>query len=223
MSTDSPNQAVSQWNMDWSPPRDLLGLEDYPSDTQIQLEMLLPEESPESPLIYSLIPSQGASNDAGENSQPNVNTGTNDNVEQLPPEINSESINTEVDNETSENENVENHSPVPRQFDNEFLNMTETVMTDFINGQQNKRTMQKTVRDIALVTKFLKLKNEHREINQIPPVELDPLLATFVLTVRKRDGSEYEPTSLRSIISSVDRKLKRMKYGYTVLGKIFVS
>jgi hypothetical protein len=39
------------------------------------------------------------------------------------------------------------------------------------------------------------------------------------LTVRKKDGGEYEPNSLRFIISSVDRKLKRMKYGFTILGE----
>jgi hypothetical protein len=48
---------------------------------------------------------------------------------------------------------------------------------------------------------------------------MDPLLANFVLTVRKKDGGEYEPNSLRFIISSVDRKLKRMKYGFTILGE----
>jgi hypothetical protein len=70
-----------------------------------------------------------------------------------------------------------------------------------------------------MATKFLKLKNETRELHKIEPIELDPLLANFVLTVRKKDGGEYEPNSLRSIISSVDRKLKRMKYGFTILGE----
>lgn len=91
--------------------------------------------------------------------------------------------------------------------------MSEAEMNEFINGQQNKNTLQNTVRDVAMVKKFLKLKNETRELHKIEPTELDPLLANFVLTVRKKDGGEYEPNSLKSIISSVDRKLKRMKYG----------
>ena len=47
-----------------------------------------------------------------------------------------------------------------------------------------------------------------RELNEIPPNELEFLLSDFVLSVRKRDGREFVPTSIRSIISSVDRRLK---------------
>lgn len=45
------------------------------------------------------------------------------------------------------------------------------------------------------------------------------MLANFLLTVHKKDNGEYEPNSLRSIISCVDGKLKRMKYGFTILGE----
>ena len=40
----------------------------------------------------------------------------------------------------------------------EFFRMSESEMHEFINGQQNKNTLQKTVRDVAIVTQFLKLK-----------------------------------------------------------------
>ena len=43
------------------------------------------------------------------------------------------------------------------------------------------------------------------------------ILAKFVLSVRKSDGHEYEPSSLRSITGNIDRKLGRQKYGHTVL------
>lgn len=59
-----------------------------------------------------------------------------------------------------------------------------------------------------MITKFLSLKNESRDIHQISPSELDAILANFILTVRKKDGGDFEPSTLRSIISSVDRKLK---------------
>jgi hypothetical protein len=93
-----------------------------------------------------------------------------------------------------------------------FFRISGSEMLELINGQQNKNTLQKTIRDVALVTKLLKLKTETRELHKIEPTELDPLLANFVLTVRKKDGGEYEPNSLSSIISRVDRKLKKMKY-----------
>jgi hypothetical protein len=39
-------------------------------------------------------------------------------------------------------------------------------------------TLQKTVRDVAMATKFLKLKNETRELHKIEPTELDPLISS---------------------------------------------
>ncbi|CAC5425268.1 unnamed protein product [Mytilus coruscus] len=119
--------------------------------------------------------------------------------------------------EDSHSENLENASVNPH-FDAQYMDMTEHDIEQFIDGQQNKNTLTKTVRDIALLNKFLKAKNENRELQTIPPVELDPLLANYLLTLRKKDGGEYEPSTLRSIVSSIDRKLKRHKYGHSIAG-----
>lgn len=81
-----------------------------------------------------------------------------------------------------------------------MFRMSESELQEFINGQQNKNTLQKTVRDVAMVTKFVKLKNETRELHAIEPTELDTLLANLVLTVRRKGGGEYERNSLRSIV-----------------------
>ena len=77
--------------------------------------------------------------------------------------------------------------------------MNQDDIQQYIDGQQNKNTMKKTAREIAQVTKFLKLKNEHKELHQIHSNELDPLLAT---NNQKKDGSEFEPSALRSIVSA---------------------
>lgn len=105
-------------------------------------------------------------------------------------------------------------------YNPDFLDMTENDINEFINGQQNKNTLKKTIVEVSMFTKFLNdVKNENRELHCIPPKELDPLLANFILSKRKKDGSEYEPSSLRGIIGSIDRKLKRMKYGVSILGE----
>ena len=38
-----------------------------------------------------------------------------------------------------------------------------------------------------------------------------------MLSVRKTDGHEYEPSFLPSIISSIDKKLGRQKYGHKII------
>ena len=66
--------------------------------------------------------------------------------------------------------------------------------------------------------KFHESKGKHHDIFQIPYDELDPLLANFILSVRKPDGSDYKPSSLRNMMSSLDRKLKRHQYQHTIMG-----
>ena len=72
--------------------------------------------------------------------------------------------------------------------------------------------------DIRLFKTFLKShKNEARNIENIPPHELNPLVCEFLLGVTKKDGSEYEPTSLRAFLSSIDRHLRHMNYKHSLI------
>ena len=41
----------------------------------------------------------------------------------------------------------------------------------------------------------------------IPPSELSDYISGFLLAVRRKDGSQYEPTTLRSFLSSINRHL----------------
>lgn len=65
---------------------------------------------------------------------------------------------------------------------------------------------------------FLNEKEENREIQNIPPEELNELLSQFVYSVRKSDGTEYEPSSIRGMICSFYRVLKRHDYGFEICG-----
>lgn len=96
------------------------------------------------------------------------------------------------------------------------VNMTKEDVDNFIEGQENMNTRRKTVMDTQRFEVFLRSKGELREINKIPTDELDTQVANFVLSVRRNDGTEYEPTTLRSIVGSIDRKLKRMRYQHSI-------
>ena len=91
-------------------------------------------------------------------------------------------------------------------------------MKIFINDKKNKNTLRKALGDTQKIMKFPKQNGESRDIFHIPHDELDPLFAIFILSIRKADGSEYKPTSLRSMISSMDRKLKRHQYPCAIMG-----
>ena len=47
--------------------------------------------------------------------------------------------------------------------------------------------------------------------------ELDEVLCAFIVSVKKKDGGEYEPTTLRSFISSFDRYLRKKGYSTTII------
>mgnify|MGYP001794154686 CR=1 FL=1 len=65
---------------------------------------------------------------------------------------------------------------------------------DCIDDQENKKsnTPAKTDRDIALLNTFLQTKVncyvQSRNVEEIPPANLDDFLSEFILTVRTKEG-----------------------------------
>ena len=73
-----------------------------------------------------------------------------------------------------------------------------------------------------MLKKFLVSRNDPRELESIDARDLVVLIANFLLQVRKKDGEQYELTSLRSYVSSFDRYLRKKDYPSTVMaGKEF--
>ena len=98
-----------------------------------------------------------------------------------------------------------------------FAEVSESDVEKFIEGEENANTKKKTFYDLKLVKKFLvEEHHEIREIEKIPPTELDSYLSQFVLAARTKTGKDYEPSSLRGILASVERHLSRSSYGKTI-------
>ena len=71
-----------------------------------------------------------------------------------------------------------------------------------IQEQKNKQTLSKTGRDVGLLSEFLKSKQENRNIEEMQPQELPDFLSEFIVTVKRKHGGDYEPSSLRGFIAS---------------------
>ena len=65
--------------------------------------------------------------------------------------------------------------------------------------------------DQKLFNEFLNSEEEERNTENIPAAELQQLPKKFVLGVRKKNGEEYEPSSLRGFLQSVDRYLRKKR------------
>ena len=71
--------------------------------------------------------------------------------------------------------------------------------------------------DLKLFNEFLNSEEEERNIENIPAAELQQLAKKFVLGARKKNGEEYEPSSLRGFLQSVDRHLRKKGCRFSLL------
>ena len=105
-----------------------------------------------------------------------------------------------------------------------FVDLSEEDIIKICDEQENENTAKKTIYDIAIFKEFLAIYNsfEDREIEDIPPNELQPIIKNSILSVRMQNGKEHEPSSLRAIVQSIDRYLRKKNYAFSVLNdKVF--
>lgn len=98
-----------------------------------------------------------------------------------------------------------------------FIEVSNRETTALVEKQKNDNTRRMTDCHVRLLRSFLDTRRERRQIEDIPPVELDLLLAQFFLGVRKAapadteefDGNsrQYEPGTLLAMQGSFHRYL----------------
>ena len=98
-----------------------------------------------------------------------------------------------------------------------FVPMTDSEVDNLIETEENANTKRKTLYDVNFVKQFLTEHGERRSIEEIPAVELNNYLIKFVFAARAKKGEEHEPSSLRGILSSVERHLRRAGYGKSLI------
>ena len=92
-----------------------------------------------------------------------------------------------------------------------ILLVDESDIEKFIEGQTNKKN---SIENNSGSKKFKSQtnKNESREIYETPPVELLSLLCRIFMSVPKATDEDYERSSLRGMMASFDRQLRRHNY-----------
>lgn len=71
----------------------------------------------------------------------------------------------------------------------------------------SKSTLKKNLQCMKTFKKWIESQPNPEEGNiwEIPPDKLDPLIGSFLLSVRKGDGSEYEPDTLTTYHRGIER------------------
>ena len=115
---------------------------------------------------------------------------------------------------------VDNHyqlhvlSDIQNTIDKKPLN--DEDIENFVDQQKNTNTKRKTDSDLRKWYQWSEERGETRELD-IPPAELDRLLSHFFVTVRKNDGSLYEPDTLSSFQRSIDRHLTQQRKPFSII------
>ena len=70
------------------------------------------------------------------------------------------------------------------------------------------KTLQIQMSDVQTFQRFLQKEGEQKDIQNNEADILDEYIANYISYVWKTDGQEYEPSTMRHIISHFDRQLK---------------
>ncbi|XP_052273682.1 uncharacterized protein LOC127873760 isoform X3 [Dreissena polymorpha] len=81
-------------------------------------------------------------------------------------------------------------------------------------------TKQKTGADLKRFNTYLDNVGEKMAMEMMPPDQLNEHICGFILSVTRKDGNEYEPISIRSLVSSIDWHLRTKGYKYSILNSV---
>ena len=99
---------------------------------------------------------------------------------------------THPDDHTTRTTDTPGFKPFTKKSKNEDVLATAQK---FIEGQRSEKTKNETKYDI--VWKRVLLSNqENRNIEDIPETELNAYMCRFFVDIKKKDGDQYEPSTL---------------------------
>jgi hypothetical protein len=118
---------------------------------------------------------------------------------------------------------IESTEDAPVNQNSRFRKLTEAEVQIFLDEQENKNTRIKTENDVKLLATYLNSVGEMRNMELIPPSKLNDHIGNFFLAIQRKNGTEFEPTTLRSFRSSFDRHLRKKNYGFSLINDIQFS
>lgn len=95
--------------------------------------------------------------------------------------------------------------------------MTTEELQKNIEQQKSKNTERSTKTALNTWKSWCETTGETRKIEEIPKEELNQLLKHFYWEIRKTNGEDFEPGSLRTIQRGLDRQLLRNEVGFSII------
>ncbi|XP_053381922.1 uncharacterized protein KIAA1958-like [Mercenaria mercenaria] len=100
-----------------------------------------------------------------------------------------------------------------------FITIDESDKDKFINDSRNINTLKKNESAVRQFQRWLSSEPRHVtvELTEIPVERLDDYIGSFLLSIRKADGSNYEPDTLTSYHRGIDRYLREQNYPFSMV------
>ena len=116
---------------------------------------------------------------------------------------------SEHDNRRTESTSSSSRANLPKVLDN---------VQNFIDAQKKSNTVNATKQHMKTLTNWLvKSKSEYRSIEELEPDLLNLYLQEFFISIKKLDGSDYEPASLDAMKAAFDRHLRDKGYEKSIV------
>ena len=93
----------------------------------------------------------------------------------------------------------------------------EVEIEKFLQKQKSKNTQYKTKSDLNAWKKICESLKESRAIENIPANELDLLLSKFFISVRKQNGTDYQPGTKTRLLQPNSMTQTRRRFQITPL------
>ena len=97
-----------------------------------------------------------------------------------------------------------------------FKRVTEEDISNFTKDNENKNTAKKTKLHYKLLKEYLIHEGVQKEAQELKPRRLNNILRGFFFCLKKPNGDEYEPTTIRCISNSIQRHLSSHNYPHQI-------
>ena len=108
-----------------------------------------------------------------------------------------------------------NNLPAPDE--SRFPLTSNETLLETLEEAENKNTKRSTTTWMRVWSSWAKSRNINVNMETISPAALDEILQKYYLEVRKQDGTDYEPDSLKVMQAALERYLSDKRYPYSLI------
>ena len=98
-----------------------------------------------------------------------------------------------------------------------FSLATENTIEELKNSSKNANTTKSTTFWFNVLTKWCRERQFSEKIEEYEPADLNNLLEQFYAEVKNKHGEDYEPDSLKIMLTALDRHLKDKGYAFSIV------